>query len=116
VLAHHGDPVGGVEDLQDPAFEVGVVGILEELLGARVLFTDPRQLLLFSSTGSGEVPPAGRAPVASPDADGWSASVVVIFPSKNIGAAVASHTEGKPAAGLPIRWMPWAYLEASGRQ
>src|SRR6478735_12243991 len=54
---------------------------------------------MFSSTGSGEVTPAGRAPVASPDADGWSASVVVIFPSKNIGAAVASHTEVKPAAG-----------------
>ena len=46
VLAHHGDLVRGVQHLQDAAFEPGVVGILEQVLGAGILFTDPGQRFL----------------------------------------------------------------------
>ncbi len=42
-LAHHGDPVRGVQHLQDASLQGRVVGVLQEVLGARVLLPDPGQ-------------------------------------------------------------------------
>ena len=46
VLAHHGDPVGGVQHLEDAGFQCGVLRVFQQFLGAGVLFPDPGQLFL----------------------------------------------------------------------
>src|SRR3954447_11250748 len=53
---------------------------------------------MFSSTGPGAVSATGRAPRPWRNGDGESASVEVIFPSKNIGGPGATQPVG-PARG-----------------
>ena len=125
VLAHHGDPVGGVEDLQDPALELGVIGILEELLGAGVLFTDPGQLLLAVDVLQPDVL-VDRFGGGARSRDGcrWLGRARTgdqllwrsFFHPRTSVRQWQVTRQVMPAAGLPIRWMPWAYREASGRQ
>ena len=110
MLAHHGDPVGGVQHLEDAGLQHGVFHVLQQFLGAGVLFPDPGELSLAVDLLEPDVlvngfrgrPLGGAVAAGRPGAGGGAASLVVIFPSKQHQRA-SSKSRHRPSEPRQVR-------------